>query len=65
MMQLGIPKIEEDVLASSLRKQVSHLEEIIDGIERRDTDLDQVREMLGWMATNLSQIRKRIPAKAA
>lgn len=61
MMQLNIPKIQEDILASSLKRQQMQLAEIIEAIERRDMSLDEVRNSLGMLATNLSQIRKRVP----
>lgn len=61
MIQMSIPKLDEDILASSLRRQQIQLAEIIEAIERRDISLDEVRNSLGTLATNLSQIRKRVP----
>lgn len=61
MIQMSIPKLDEDILASSLKRQYIQLQEIIEAIERRDISLDQVRESLNHVATKLSQIRKRVP----
>jgi hypothetical protein len=58
---MSIPKIDEDILASSLRRQQIQLQEMIDAIERRDIGLEQVKEKLGWIASNLSHIRRNVP----
>lgn len=63
MIQMSIPKLDEDILASSLKRQYIQLQEIIEAIERRDISLDEVRNSLGTLSTNLSQIRKRVPPK--
>ena len=63
MLQMRLPKMEEDILASSLRKQQTQLQEVIDAIERRDIDSEQVRLSLGTLATSLVQIRKRLPVQ--
>ena len=65
MLQMQIQKIEEDLLASSLRRQKNELQEIIDAIERRDIELEQVLLSVGLIATSLSQIRKHVSFKVA
>lgn len=61
MLQLNIPKLEEDILASSLRQYQSRLKEVLDGIERRTITVQEVQDHLSWVAAGLRTLRKRVP----
>lgn len=78
-MQLNIPKMEEDILASSLRRHGWLLEELIrdlrvaqnrlkealDAIEGRDIDPAEIKIYLDSASNSLSVLRKKIPSKIA